>query len=235
MSSPLPSCTNLIEHHNETPPVVVVPFLLGCLGPPHCSSDSWTESSICTLFIPLLKLMILSSIMIGSGKCSIWGLFWDRWGGWDSWQTQRSMQLGRWKYGIWVSTWTMCRCSHKLIRQQQFRPAWDPRPKRRWNIFRDWLAIIIGLYLIIRISPAHWLILIKSKCQIQSRIWMAPRPEFGSGGMWKRGRAWAQVCEWRVKPEKVTVKDGTSAANYTNVIILMYDTNVLCCSEWWWG
>ncbi len=48
-------------------------------------------------------------------------------------RTRGSVQLGGWRYGIWVSTWNMGRCIPKLIRQRRLRPAQVPRPKRRWD------------------------------------------------------------------------------------------------------
>ncbi len=74
-----------------------------------------------------------------------------------------SVQLDGWRYGIWASTWGMDRCVPKLIRQLRLRPVQVPRPKRRWDSSWGCRDIIEGLFLIIRTSPARWLISLKRK------------------------------------------------------------------------
>lgn len=67
-------------------------------------------------------------------------LSWGPWDGWNSQQTQRSVQLDSWKYNTWASTWAIGRCIPKLIRQGWLRPAWDARPKRGLGSSWNWLA-----------------------------------------------------------------------------------------------
>ncbi len=74
-----------------------------------------------------------------------------------------SVQLGGWRYGIWASTRGMDRCVPKLIRQLRLRPVQVPRPKRRWDSSWGCRDIIECLFLIIRTSPARWLISLKRK------------------------------------------------------------------------
>ncbi len=50
-------------------------------------------------------------------------------------RTRGSVQLGGWRYGIWVSTWNMGRCIPKLIRQRRLRPAQVPKAKKEVRQF----------------------------------------------------------------------------------------------------